>query len=170
MMLLKFILIYSCSQSVVAGYWKQFNCGVEQRCSIRCSVTSIGYRMSHFSFIVKQRGPYVDVAHTHREVQMIKATLRMVPSGVNSFQFRMIHTQDSQSVDIKVSIPRLASRQQYCQHKIVPITIALTLQFHCWITESLNWIFGLMNLHRVSLSSCAYCHQQSLLVVVPVVE
>lgn len=33
-------------------------------------------------------------------------------------------------------------------HQIGPMTTALTLQFHCWITDSVNWILGLMNLHH----------------------
>ena len=67
---------------------------------------------------VKLQGRYVDIARAHCEISNLKATLQNIRSNVNSFHAR-IHSQSmiiAQSVGVKESMPRLASRQQHCQN------------------------------------------------------
>ena len=71
---------------------------------------------------VKLQGPYVDVAHAHREIETVKTTLQGVRANVKSFHAH-IYTQASliaQSVDTEESTPRLANRQQHRQNIPAP--------------------------------------------------
>ena len=67
---------------------------------------------------VKLQGPYVDVARAHREIETVKAALQGIRSNVTTFHARVYAqaSQMAQSVDVELSTPRLASRQQHRQN------------------------------------------------------
>ena len=71
---------------------------------------------------VKLQGPYVDVAHAHREIENVQTTLQGVRSNVKSFHAH-IYSQAcliAQSVDTEESTPHLASQQQHRQNIPAP--------------------------------------------------
>ena len=67
---------------------------------------------------VKLQGHYVDVAHSHRDIGMVKNAFKKSRANVDTFHNPLYEQVMvlSQSINIVESVPRLASRQQLHQN------------------------------------------------------
>ena len=64
---------------------------------------------------VKLQGRYVDVVRAHRDIELVKTTIKGVRSRVDDFHSQVYRQvlMLSQSIDVAEAAPRQANRQQY---------------------------------------------------------
>ena len=67
---------------------------------------------------VKLQGRYVDVVRAHRDIELVKTTIKGVPSRVDDFHSQVYQQvlMLSQSIDVAEAAPRQANRQQHRQN------------------------------------------------------
>ena len=67
---------------------------------------------------VKLQGRYVDVVQAHRDIELVKTTIKGVPSRVDDFHSQVYQQVLvlSQSIDVAEAAPRQANRQQHRQN------------------------------------------------------
>lgn len=173
---LKFFWSLPAHNQLFRGYWKQFHCGVEQWYSIGCSITSIGHItfFIHYDISSNSDGSFIYQGVEREATRPLfwcvscpsrsrndkgyslnglwsHFTLAWFIPKLSKLHDVLASRSPSHNLQVGSSIVKIFWNQ------IAPITTALTLQFHCWITGSVNWILSLMNLHH-SVSSCAYYH------------
>ena len=84
---------------------------------------------------VKLQGSYIDVVRAHREVELVKATIRGMRSRVDTFHSQVYEhvLMVCQSIEVVEAAPRQASRQQHRRifhQAIYPTTTSVHLPFH----------------------------------------